>query len=216
MATINSYGSLENAVIDHMVGAVDLAAPMAVLIMQAEQMIFHGMAAPGAVMEPLRCREMETVASIALVDGVGSLPADYLQWRRVVDTTGGRRELQAIAGSAADQMYPAGGASLAKFFTIIGMTIRAVPTTSGPLSLTYYAKPPALNSAASGDVHAFLAKYPMIYLKGTQAAAAEWLKDFPEMQAHMAFLKAAVSSLNREAQMDSLAKAPVMFRRQVR
>ena len=39
------------------------------------------------------------MATIALTNGVGALPADYLQYRRVVQTTSPRRELEYIAPS---------------------------------------------------------------------------------------------------------------------
>src|SRR3712207_4569180 len=55
----------------------------------------------------LRVREMEaTPATLTLVSGVGSLPSDYLQWRKVVQTTEPRRQLQYVTPDYLDTMYP--------------------------------------------------------------------------------------------------------------
>jgi hypothetical protein len=42
----------------------------------------------------LRCREMETVATLTPVANVCTLPSDFLEFKRVVETASTRRELQ--------------------------------------------------------------------------------------------------------------------------
>jgi hypothetical protein len=214
---IISYDSLASAVINYSTDATDLAGPMDTLVTQGEHLIFHGMGGQGGNMEPLRVRKMEVITEIApTTPGVVALPADYLQWRRVVEVGGYRRELDPIAPAAADQMYPAPEAGPAGYFSVIGDNLYTYPLTGSPIELTYYAKPLALNSEDGDTAHTFLTAYPMLYLRATLAMAAEWLKDGGEMQANMALLRGAISALNREGQMDALAKTPITFRRQIR
>lgn len=212
MGSIVDYGTLSAAVQSFMLGRTDLATPMADLVTIGESYIYDGI----DTLQPLRCRLMETISTITLTSGVGPLPATYLQWRRVVEVTSPRRELEWAAPAYFDQQYASRSGGPASVFTIIGSNLYVAPVTGSDIEMTHYAKPTALDSTDDTSTNPILLAYPQIYLRACQAAACEWLKDWQEMQVQNQLLKGSIYAINREVQMDALAKSPLTFRRQVR
>jgi hypothetical protein len=185
MGTIIDYTTLSEAVQSFSLDRTDWADPMPDLVAMAEQAIYYGLEG----MEPLRVLDMETKTSLTPTAGICTLPSNYLQWRRVVETSTPRRELEYIAPAGMDQQYATRSAGLGNFFTIIGLTIETAPLVANTVELTYYASPTALSSTAPTTSIAMLIKYPSIYLRATLAMGYEWAK---------------------------MAKTGVTFRRQVR
>lgn len=211
MAIID-YTTLSTAVQSFMLDRTDLAAPMPDLVMIAEQMIYYGLDG----MEPLRILDMEVKTSLTPTLGICTLPTNYLQWRRVVETSSPRRELEYIPPAGMDQLYASRVGGPGNHFTVIGLTIETAPLVSNSVELTYYAKPTALDSTAPTASIPILIKYPSIYLRAACAAAAEWMKNGEEMQKQLALLKSLMGALNKQTQMSALAKTGISFRRQVR
>lgn len=209
---ITTYTTLSAAVQSFMLGRTDLATPMPELVMSAEHLLFHG----SENMDPLRIRKMETIGDITMTDGVGPLPAAYLQWKQVVEKSSPRRILDNVPKDVAEQRYGSHVSGPGMTFWVLGDNLYTAPLVSNDIELTYYAKPTALDSADPDVANAFLSVYPLLYLRACQVAACEWLKDWEEMQIQAGFLKGLVYSLNREAMVDSMAKTGLSFRKQVR
>lgn len=153
----------------------------------------------------LRCREMITQATLTISSGLFTIPTGYLQWRSLVQVTSPRRRLQFITYDKADDLYPDRPAGLANHFTIIGSSIRAFPTPTTSLELTYYA---ALSAPASDSATDWLlTKMPNVYLNAGQMFAAEFLKDDAEMQKQAAILDIYIAMLNSEDDAAELAGA---------
>lgn len=125
----------------------------------------------------LRVREMETTATVTLTSGSGSLPTDYLAWRRVVANSSPVRVLDYFEPNYAIAAYPDTAAASPVGFTIIGSTIVTKPVISSTLDLLYYAKIPALASNTSGNW--LLTRAPNLYLYGSLMHAAPLLDDDP-------------------------------------
>lgn len=212
MGSIVDYGTLSTAVQSFSLDRTDLAAPMPDLVAMAEHAIYNGLEG----MEPLRILDMETKASLTPTLGVCTLPTNYLQWRRVCETSSPRRELEYIAPAGMDQEYPSRVGGLGNHFTIVGLTIETAPLVSNTVELTYYASPTALVSATPTSSNPMLIKYPSIYLRATLAMGYEWMKNNEEMQKQLALLKSLMGALNKQTQMSALAKTGVTFRRAVR
>src|SRR5688572_18390612 len=68
----------------------------------------------------LRCRQMETIASIVASSNTYALPSDYVEYKRVVEKASIRRRLSYITEDAVDQLYPDRASGLSCHFTIIG------------------------------------------------------------------------------------------------
>lgn len=113
----------------------------------------------------LRVGAMETTAPIVMTGGVGTLPADYLQFRTVSLNGGGWPRYinsSAVAGYG-DQ------------FAIDGSTIRLGYGATGDVSLVYYARIPALSDA--NPTNWLLAKAPDLYLYGSLVESAPFMMD---------------------------------------
>jgi len=205
-----NYTDLVAAIQDFMMDRSDLATPAPDFIALGEFIINYG----SSQIEPLRCREMEAIATVTLTSGVGPLPSDYLQYRRVVETTVPRRELEYIAPAAADQQYPSRAAGPGNHFTIIGANLYTFPLVATSCELTYYQAVPALTS---GDpTNWLMTKNPGIYLRASLMQAAEWIKDTEEMAKQASLLVSLVQGWNKNDMMANVAKAGVSFRRRVR
>jgi hypothetical protein len=214
--TLANHSDLVAGIQAFMMDRADLAAVAPDFIALGEAVIHYGADANGALPEipALRCREMEEVELLTPAVGVCALPADFLQWRRVVEDVSPRRELEYIAPVAADQMYPSRAGGLANHFTIIGASLYSFPLAANQVELTYYAKVPALTALA--PTNWLMTKHPGIYLRAALMQAAEYIKNDGEFQKQALLLRSLISGMNRSDQMANQAKAGLSFRRQVR
>jgi len=215
MALAN-YSDLVAAIQAFMMDRADLAGPAPDFIKLGEAVISQGADASGALPEipALRCRDMEAVATVALANGVGALPADYLQYRRVVQTSSPRRELEYIAPGAAEQQYPSRASGPGCHFTIIGASLYTFPLVANSCELTYYAAVPELT--ALQPTNWLMTKHPGVYLRASLMQAAEYIKNDGEFQKQALLLRSLISGMNRSDQMANQAKAGLTFRRRVK
>jgi len=210
MALAN-YSDLVTAIQAWMMDRGDLATPAADFIALGEGLINYG-AEPQ--LKPLRCRDMESLVTLTPASGICALPTDYLQYRRVVEKSTPRRELEYIAPAAAEQMYASRAAGLANHFTIVGQNLYSFPLASNPIELTYYQAVPALSSGA--PTNWLMTKHPGIYLRAALMQAAEYIKNDVELAKQAMLLGSLVAAVNGADQMASLAKAGATFRRKIR
>lgn len=133
----------------------------------------------------LRVADMEEEATVALVAGKGTLPDDFLEARDVRDGNG--RSLRALPLTVARQPRAQHG------FAVVGNTLVVRPATDGELSLTYYARIPALSTAA--PVNWLIRRAPDVYLYAVAAEIAVWERDQQKAAAAMELLSLALSGL---------------------
>lgn len=167
--SIASYSDLKSAITNWFLGRSDLASNVGDFIALTES--YFNL--------KLRCREMETVVSLTPASNVCTLPADYLEYKRVVEEVSPRRRLAYITEDAADALYPFRQSGLANHFTIIGNALTALPLSTNNIELTYYAKVPALSDTATTNW--LLAHSPNLYLHGCLFYAAEFVRDDEQM-----------------------------------
>jgi hypothetical protein len=112
----------------------------------------------------LRLAEQEATATLAPVDGVCDLPANYIAWRsvRVGDAT-----LSQISPEQTDGFRTAG---TPRHFSIVGDDLLLWPPGAGDVTLGYYAKVPALTTSAPSNW--LLTKAPQVYIYGSLIEAA--------------------------------------------
>ncbi|MDJ0933735.1 hypothetical protein [Breoghania sp.] len=124
----------------------------------------------------LRTREMQTTSpSIALTEGKGPLPTDYLQYINVVMIDGQRRyPLDYIDPKGGDQSTPqpsAGGT--AQKFSIIGAEILTYPW-AGSVEMVYFQAIPRLSTGT--PTNWLLSKAPNLYLHASLYEAAKFFR----------------------------------------
>lgn len=164
---LTNYATLQTAITAHAwrTGSAQFTALVPDLITLVEQ----------RVNDTLRVAQMETTATVTLTDGSGSLPADYLEHRRVVANVSPPMALEMVSPDYATDRYPENEAGYPRYFTIIGSTIKTYPSSTGDLALTYYAKIPALS--VSNTTNWLLTRAPGIYLYGALLEGIAYLQD---------------------------------------
>jgi len=104
----------------------------------AEQRINYGAGLP-LQSDPVRVRGMEKTVKISVASGVATLPADYLEARRL---TWDSDIAFPLKYRTPEEFWNAHlfGAGLPSVFTVEGETITLAPSVTGEATLTYYAK----------------------------------------------------------------------------
>lgn len=121
----------------------------------------------------LRVREMEASATLTLTNSAGTLPSDYLEFRRVVANTSPATPLELVTPDFAAAEYGTTYSGYPMHFTIIGSTLTVYPSTTATVALSYYQKIPALATATNW----LLTKAPELYLYGALVEAAPYMMD---------------------------------------
>lgn len=141
----------------------------------------------------LRVGEMLASTTITLTDGAGSLPSDYLQYRRIWDT------------AYPDVDLEPGTAESARGFRITGSSISTYPTTIGTLGIDYYQEVPALTS--SNITNWLLEKAPDVYLYGSLSAAMPFVQDDNRIAVWKRLLEEAYLKIENQDVLARYAKA---------
>lgn len=167
--------------------------------------------AEGHFNRKIRHRKMTAKTDLTPSSNVCTLPADYLNYIRVVEKGSIRRDLQFITSQSADQLYPSQPAGVPSHFTIIGDELTAYPLSSNDIELTYRQKIPTL---IDNDPNWLLTAMPNLYLRGIQMMAligagetdTRRFKDIAQI------VQIGIDELNEEGQLAEFYKAPVMIR----
>lgn len=148
----------------------------------------------------LRVRWMEASDTITITDGVGVLPSDYLEFRRV---KGAHCDLEVADGAWADRREEG------PYFTISGANIR-VFDKAATVDLDYYQTVPALT--VSNQSNWLLTRYPSLYLYGALIEAAPFMADDQRMGVWGAMFDKAMSGLVTEDNGAKFARAKTRVR----
>lgn len=139
----------------------------------------NGVLAPDGrtwLLRPLRIRAMETQGTIVTSSAIGSLPASWLEFKRIwIDANDGKDLIYApLRQFQTDARAQQTGTPT--IYTIDGSAIYVAPTTDATLQVTYYTKLGSFSSDASVD--AVLTNHPGLYRQGVMAEACDWVGDF--------------------------------------
>jgi hypothetical protein len=201
---ITNYGELRAAVLALTDRGSDVEPYIPDFVTLAEDTIFNG---SETVKDPLRVRQMMAVQDLTPVDGVCTLPDDYLQYRRVVEKASIRRPLQFVTPDYADQEYPTRSGGLACDFTIVGDGLYMFPVSSNDIELTYYQRAPALDSGDDASVNWLLTKHPFLYLHAVAFQLAIFVKDTTLAAQESGVVSQTISTLNTSSQNSEFANA---------
>lgn len=138
----------------------------------------------------LRVGHMETSGTVVLTDGNGDLPEDFLEARLI--TTSDGRGLNAWSMGELNRRYASYGGVPAGY-AVVGNVIRVRPTTSGSLTLDYYAKIPPLTAA--NPTNWLLELAPDVYLYALCEEIAIWERDANKVAASKSLKDTAILGL---------------------
>jgi hypothetical protein len=166
----------------------DFIARVPDFITLCEQRLNYG----GADGTGLRVAEMEKVATLTPDAGGNlTLPADYLESRSFNAGVPGYGSPRLTTPSAMVGQYGASGIS--RDIAVTGASVATHPRSNGPVTLTYYAKIPALSDAT--PTNWLLTKAPGIYLYGSLLESAPFESDDARMQSWLALYASALAGL---------------------
>lgn len=200
-----TYAELQAAIAAHM-DRSDLSSFIPDFIAQAESLFNYG--ADG--IPALRCREMESVETLPIVDGAGAVPDDFLQFVRAVAGSGARWPLEYITPDAADRLYPSQPGGAARHCSIVGNTFRVYPGLTGDAELTYYAAIPALSDSLASNW--LLAKAPSLYLRASLMAAYDFVRDQAATATQAQMAQSLMAGINRSDMVGRYARASLQLR----
>lgn len=123
----------------------------------------------------LMVRPQTTSTTITMSSGSGSLPSDYLEWKRVTWDGSTDRELDYVTPSFLRSYNPTGASSDPTYFTIEGGTIKVARLSDTSLDLLYSQKVPALSDSATTNW--LLTSHPDAYLFGSLTMCATFTSD---------------------------------------
>lgn len=140
----------------------------------------------------LRVAQMETSATVTLTANVGTLPTNYLQWRRVRSNASPIRLLKWADPDWIAERYPNTATELADYFTIIGTNISTAPPSTADILLDYYRTIPDL---ATNSTNWLLTRSPSAYLYGSLKHLAVMIDDDARVATFDGLLKEAMAGL---------------------
>jgi hypothetical protein len=157
--SITTYSELRTAV-ENWIGRTDLTdrVPEFITLFEAH------------ANRKLRVRQMETSTTLTPSSGSATLPADYLQWRRVTWTGSPRQELEYVHPAIVQAYYSTTPEGRPRMFTIEGSTLKIRPTDTTGLEFDYYQKVAALDTG-SNTTNWLLTAHPDAYLFGALTEA---------------------------------------------
>lgn len=162
--------------------------------------------------DDLRIANQEATATVTLTSSAGSLPADYLEMRRVVANVSPVSVLQGISAEQAIELYPTSAAGYPVDYTIVGSTITVYPSTTANLSIVYYASVPTLSIGS--PTNWLLTKAPQLLLYAALVEASPYMMDDARSQTWGALYERALAKLQasdnvgRFGQMQSRVRFP--------
>lgn len=142
----------------------------------------------------LRVREMIARSSASLAAEFADVPDDFAAPINIVLSDGTPLDCIAPEDLQAMKVVPAISGD-PRFYAIVGGEFQfyPVPSSAVTISLTYYAKIPALSDSATSNW--LLAKRPDIYLYGALVQSAPYLVDDPRAETWGALFVAAMNDL---------------------
>lgn len=206
--SISNYQELQSAV-GHWLDRTDLADVMPDFIKLAENYMNFG----GSRGEPLRVREMQTQITLTSINGVVTLPKDFLSAIAVTALTDGGKTLQQISISGAETGYSNHAAGLAQHYMIIGEELRILPKSNVPIRLTYYRHLTPLSDDNSSNW--LIEKHSDLYLRASQMMATEFIKDYNQTAIMRQVVDQYIEQLNDAELFDGLRHSEMMLGGQV-
>lgn len=160
----------------------------------------------------LRFRDQETSVTLTPdVNGVVTLPTNFLEARSVVTTGNPPIILRAMGEDNANREYIPGEP---KGYMLDGANMLILPASQVPVRLNYFAAIPELETATNQQ-NWLLTKYPDIYLYAVVFEACVYVGDTQRAQASDALTRAAIDSASRFNTMSRVAQSRFRFARRV-
>lgn len=174
------------------------SAQIPTFVSLTEDRIYHGLGddhSDPLYSAPLRAPKMELSITVALVDGVATLPSDFLEARRI-NRSGDRNGIEYLPPQrfSLEGEYLSLG-SLPLYYTTEAETLKVIPTYTGNVQMLYYRKFPAITDG--NKVGTLITNYGNLYFSSGMHEAFSWMQE-PELAlGHIVRYRSQVAGLNR-------------------
>ncbi|OCP36738.1 hypothetical protein [Ensifer sp. LC163] len=138
----------------------------------------------------LRVADMEVTSTVAVTNGAGTVPPDFLEAREVKNANG--LPIRAVALQQLSESYM-GRSGIPTGYAIVGDTINVRPVGDGNLTITYYGKLPPLTPA--NPTNWLLEKAYDAYLYALVEEIAIWGSDVTKAGAAVQLKMLALSGI---------------------
>jgi hypothetical protein len=181
---ITNYGDLKSEIAGWLARS-DQAARIPTFIAMAESRMWNGGSdlLPGIEITPLRTREMETTATLTVANDTATLPADFLELRRLYWINAGNDSPTSYTIEDGKLVFP--------------------DVASSTIQIAYYRSLPAMS--ADSDTNAILLRYPGIYLHGALTEGFSFARNAEQAQTHLQRFVSLIRGANRS---DRAARFP--------
>lgn len=158
---------------------------------------------------PLRISDMLTATDLTPASGEATLPADYLEMKRIYTNNSSTLPL---AYRPPEDWYGnslQGESGTPAFFTIEGSTLKIAPQDTTVLKVLYYAK--LAQMSADADTNAIITKAPHTYLYGALAEAYDHIRQHDRSQLYARRFGSAVRALNDSSDNGQMSGGPLIM-----
>lgn len=163
-------------------------------VAMAETRIFYGSGDPLQT-PPLRVLDMEKAKNISIVAGVGKLPTNFLEFKRIYWVSASNMQRLTYVTPREFWSVPRTG-SLPEVVTIEGDKLLVSPEIDGVVSAVYYARYDPLTLPDQSNW--IMANAPAVYLHGSLIEAWSWIGNEERLNGALAAYRSAVSALNTQ------------------
>ena len=156
----------------------------------------------------IRVRQMEDVTTQAITSGYLVHPSDWIAWKSISRSTGGKRfNLSPYSSEGgAQRLGPLSGVDAG--YEVLGDRTYVLPSGTGSYECRYYKKVPALTTSATTNW--LLTNYPGIYLYGSLLQATAWEQSDPRIPLWKQAYDEAVRKLTTQDSQAKYGPVPVM------
>lgn len=196
---IDTYTALKSAVQTYAARPDSVFGNMVPTFVElVEARLYDGSGNPGEDLytPPLRSGVMEVSGSIALSDGVGSLPANALEIRKLY-ADDRKMGITYQPPERFDELDANASAGVPVYYTVDAGQIKVAPGFTGDLLATYYCRYDAIGP--SNLTGTLIAAHGSIYLEGCLFEGFAFMQDAELALAHLQKMRALVIGANRTA-----------------
>lgn len=168
----------------------------------------------GSKGDPLECPslnapEMEITAAVAVINGIGAVPADASTVRTITrdsDDSG----LSYLTPRQWDLFNAQNNTDLPEFYTIDGGSLKIAPTYTGSINVKYYQS--VIPLTLTNTTNIIIAKYPLLYLSGCLFEAFSFMQEVELASAQFARYRSQVVGINSSANSVRFGGGPLRIR----
>ena len=164
----------------------------------AEDRLYNGSGEPGdpTYTAPVRSKALEAADTITLTAGVGTIPDDALELRRLYRADD-RIGITYQPPERLSMLEANATGTLPVYFTVVGSELRTAPAYDGDLSIDYYKRYDPVTSSATTGV--LLSAHSLLYLEACLFEAFSFMQEVELAMAHLAKLRGMIAGVNRTA-----------------